>query len=80
MSLPRRKNLDVRAEKTVAFYFLPSYDKYIIYILSAISAEDRPTFPVLCISLLQLIQLFILDQHMMVHFCKKAEFCHFSLP
>lgn len=55
MSLPRRKNLDVRAEKTVAFYILPSYDKYIIYILSAISAEDRPTFPVLCISLLQLI-------------------------
>lgn len=54
MSLPRRKNLDVRAEKIVAFYFLPSYDKYIIYILSAISAEDRPTFPVICISLLQL--------------------------
>lgn len=55
VSLPRRKHLDVRGEKRVTFYFLSSRDKCILYMLSGILAEGRPTVHVLCTSLVQLI-------------------------
>lgn len=50
LSLPRRKNLNVRAVKRITLYFLPSDNKYR---LSNILAGDRWAFPVLHPSFVQ---------------------------
>lgn len=50
LSLPRRKNLNVRAVKRITLYFLPSDNKYR---LSNILVEARWTFPVLRPSFVQ---------------------------
>lgn len=49
-SMPRRKNLNVRAVKRITLYFLPSDNKYR---LSNILVEARWTFPVLRPSFVQ---------------------------